>query len=268
MAKNGKSKAGARPEKQAGASGKEVASSAIAARLAKVSAGDAATVPNKPVKVALLEAERLEAGLKPHKKALLALPGFDASDLSELGALTAALSDAERTWDRIRIRRGEDSLTAMRKDAEAWRRDALAAGRYLLRKDKRALGELDRIAEGEGLADLVADLGELRTFIADHPQAFEALEKPIDVAAAEKLASGLGQGGDGPAASEALSARNRAYWALDSAVTEIRAGLRFLLRHEPKKLASLLSQFEAQKRARQRKAAASTSETPPDAPEI
>lgn len=228
---------------------------AVRERLAAVSAAKVATSPNKPVKIAILEAERLRAGAAKYKKALLALPGFRAADLALLPDLVKELEGAERSWSRLKMTRGSASLVAFRKEAEAWKREAIATARYLLRRQPQAMLELERIVDGEGLADLVQDLDDLASLVAEHSATFAAMPAPLDVKEARKLATALRKGRDDSEAIASIEHRNRAFWALEEAVDEIRAALRFVLRADPRKLAPLLSRYEADRRAKRRRAA-------------
>ena len=232
--------------------------SLLTERLSSVDAAIAALAPNKPVKVALLEGERLRAGTAPHRKALLALPGFRASDLTLLPLLLKKLEGAELRWSRLRFKGGGHALTTARKNAEKWRHDAMAAARYLARYNAKDLTELDRIAAGEGLADLVQDLDDLASFVEARAETFAKLPLRIDVREAKKLAAILREGRDAAPGADALAERNRAFWALEHVTDEIRAALRFVLRDQPKKLMPLLSRYEADRRAKQRRTKAAT----------
>ncbi len=233
----------------------DVGRDGVRERLAEVSAARTATAPNKPVKIALLEAERLNAGVSKYKKVLVTLPGFRAADLTLLPELVKALEGTERSWSRTKLAQGSASLVGLRKEAEAWRRQAMAAARYLLRRDERAMLEIERIAEGEGLADLVQDLDDLAVLIEHHAATFAAMPEPLDVAEARRLSKALRKGRDDSDTMASLENRNRAFWALEDAVDEIRAALRFVLRDDPKKLAPLLSRYQADRRAKRRRAA-------------
>jgi hypothetical protein len=250
-------KKGKASKAKSGSGSKKAASKAGSAAewLASVSDDQAAEAPNMPVKTAELEAERLMTGLKPYRAKLAALKTFHPTVLVDVPVLIEQLRGSETAWERALVQRNAKSLVALRKEAEAWRHDTLETARFLLRKDPEMVIELARIAAGDGLADLVADLGDLVEVVSDHPAAFADLDEPIDTARAKKLASVLGGGKDDPATADALADRNKAFWALDAGVTEIRAGLRFLLRKQPKKLTPLLSRYEAVRRAKNRKSA-------------
>ncbi|MCL2776576.1 MAG: hypothetical protein FWD73_01130 [Polyangiaceae bacterium] len=226
----------------------------LAERLLTIDAATVALAPNKPVKVALLEGERLRAGTAPHRKTLLALPGFREADLILLPLLLETLEGAERRWSRLRFKGGGNTLSTARKNAEKWRRDAMAAARYLARHNVKDLTELDRIAAGEGLADLVQDLDDLVNFVQARADKFGQLPIRIDVREAQKLAAVLREGRDAIPGADALAERNRAFWALENVTNEIRAALRFVLRDEPKKLMPLLSRYEADRQAKHRRA--------------
>jgi hypothetical protein len=229
--------------------------------LAGVSAAQADVAPNMPVKTAALEADRLAQKVKPYAARLSDLPTFHATVLADLPALIDAARSGQRGWERSLVAKGTTSLLATRKDAEEWRRDAIASARFLFRKDADMVAELDRIAAGDGVADLVDDLDDLVKIVRDNAKVFASVDEPVDADEGARLADTLRGGKDDEASGSSLTTRNRAFWALDAAVTEIRDGLRFLLRKNHKKLVPLLSHYQAVRRARARKSAKSKAAT-------
>jgi hypothetical protein len=223
-------------------------------RLAAVPHELVLSAPNKPVKVAILEGERLKSGIGKYKKALAGLPGFRLADVKLLPEAIEALESAERHWSRTKVKQGDASLVALRKEAEKWRAEAMAAARYLLRNDASAGLEIERIGEGDGLADLVQDLEDLAALVKTHDATFAALRNPLDATEASRLSTALRNGRDDEDANAAIDQRNRAFWALEDVMRELRAALRFVLRDEPKKLAPLLSRYEADRRSKRRRA--------------
>ncbi len=225
--------------------------------------------PSLPVRVVLLEAERLHKAAAPYAAQLKKLPGFVADHLRDLPALIELLSEAEKAWGRARFAKSQSSRGALRKEAEALRSSLMNAGRYLLRRDAAAQIELARIAEGEGLADLVQDLDDLADFVEARAATF-ALDRRLPKRAparARELAAELREvdPGDGGL----MSARNLAFGALDFVLGEVRAAARYLFADEPRTLAPFLSRHEAlraqRSRARRKPKGAGGSPTPEEA---
>lgn len=217
-----------------------------------------------PVKVAVLEAERAAAEAKRHAKAFAALPTFDATNLERLQALPGALDDAERAWQKGRTRAKLESTRGdARAAAEELRRAILAAATYFLRADPGAEAELARIREGDGVADLAADLRDLAELLDEHP----ILGKPSvglpsgAAAKARALAATLAPLADAEAAAALLERRNALWWLLVQALREVRLAARFLFRGDPKRLGRFTSAYEA--RRRRAKAAEPAPPAPP-----
>ena len=93
----------------------------------------------------------LEAGRHPER-------------LAEVASRAPVVHEVVETWNRRGERTTPVALRTAREDAAQLKTDLLAAGRFLLRKDPSAQRELDLIAQGEGLADLIDDLKELAEF--------------------------------------------------------------------------------------------------------
>ena len=166
------------------------------------------------------------------------------------------LGDAETDWQRKRIAKQQKSLVALRKEAENARRQIMAAGRYRLRKNAAAQAELDRIAEGEGLPDLIQDLLDLGDFIGSNMDVMTR-DKNITEATPGQLratAQALNEGeDDSEPALSALEHRNQVFVALDEALREVRAAAGYLYADDPKRLQPYRSQYEARQRSAQRR---------------
>jgi hypothetical protein len=208
--------------------------------------------PSLPVRVLLLEADRLRKAAHASAAQLKKLPGFIAAHLHDLPALIEHLSDTEKLWGRTRFAKTQSSRGALRKEAEELRSTIMNAGRYLLRRDATAQAELARIGEGEGLADLIQDLDDLADFVEAHASTF-ALDRRLPKKASQRarqLADELREAdpGDGGA----MRARNLAAAALDFVVGEVRAAARYLFSDEPRMLAPFLSRYDALRSSRAR----------------
>jgi len=211
--------------------------------------------PSMPVGVALLEGARLWAAASKARPKFVALEDFPAESFDAIPHLLTALADAEKDWQRLRQVMKLKSLVVVRKDAEAWRRILMVAGRYLLRKNAAAQLELDRIQEGEGLPDLIQDLNDLADFICAH---LDVLLRDTKVtrdtpAALRAMAKTLSEGeGDSETALSAMEHRNKVFAALDTALGEVRAAAGYLYANDPKRLQPYRSQYEAARKRNRR----------------
>lgn len=235
--------------KAAAKAAKKQEPSFVERRLASLAPEAADTAPTMPVGQALLEAERVYREAKGERGSFKKLPGFDIDDLDYLRDLLVALDDAEDAWRKHRLDRRSDPNTEARREAEDLRASAISSGRYLLRHDPRAQAELDFIAEGEGLADLIQDLRDLNRFITAHSDAYAGdLHLPEGAAARMlELATTLMASADNDQSRAALALRNRCYHALQHAVSEVRAAARYLFRGKPKRLDAFVATFAARK---------------------
>lgn len=228
----------------------------LATAVLGVPAAAAREAPSMPVSVAVFEASRLWAAASKSRAKFVALEDFPAASFDAIPHLIEALATAEKDWQRLRHAMKLKSLVALRKEAEALRRVVMVAGRYLLRKSAAAQLELDRIQEGEGLADLIQDLSDLADLI-DANMSVMTRDKNITAATPGQLremAKTLGEGEDSDAALQAQGHRNTVFAALDAAIDEVRAAAGYLYADDPKRLLPYRSQYEATLRRQQRKA--------------
>ncbi len=237
----------------------------IAALIAAAPKEAKAHVPSMPVDVLLLEGHQAATAAKGIRARLVKLQTFDVVRLDTLPALLEELKSAEATWGTLRITAAQGrNRKSTRAEAEALRADMLESGDFIFRKNAAAKAELARIREGDGLADLVADLQDLAALWRKYTGAWAADEElsEADFKRAEELAAMLADVEDSEEAVAAQERRNQLCWLLEESLTEVRGGARFLLRKSPKRLQPFLSRYQALRRARARRVAKKATSTP------
>lgn len=118
----------------------------------------------------------------------------------------------------------------------------MKSARFFFRNDPKVLLEVDRIAEGDDLPDLIRDLDDVAALATEHASLFAAAPRLGDVPKlARALATSLREATDPLPTAELLAARNRAVVALGLALREIRAAARFLYEDSPKAFAPYVS---------------------------
>ncbi len=204
--------------------------------------------PDMPVAIA--QAELTALGRMAQTVAgALAKVGITPHHITALGRFAKRLGLAESQWQAART--GTTLSVNDRKkllEAEALTAQLVAGGRWACRKDLAARATLDKITEGSGLADTIADLSDLVAFWAEHPR--ELVNTDItarDLARATALAAALEVTADketrdlDAAAAQAL--RNRCFWAADELAREVREGGRYAFRLQPKMAAKFTSRY-------------------------
>lgn len=215
--------------------------------------------PPIPADVMLVEAARAAAAAKGARTVLGRLPEFDLRWVDQLPALICMGQDANSNWDTHRFARSLGTgRTKDRKAAEALRARVLAAGRYLFRRHPDVVLELDRIAEGQGLPDLIADLRDLHRLTHGHRDVW-AQDVALPQGALdslEPLANRLETLPEQDSARVAREGRNRVFALLGQWLEEVRMAARYLFATDPVKLKPFLSTHAAQLRSRTRARAA------------
>lgn len=209
-----------------------------------------------PVATTLQEARELEAALSKLGKELYKKSRLSKDVAASLPARRALLDAAESAWTAVRTLPLSSDLRAQRKDAEALKRDAIAALRYFLAGDEDVERRVDAIVLGTGVADLVSDLNQLGELLEQHRAQLARADLPKNAPKrarelAEALGSGLAERAVDPEGGAVMALRNRAFWWLREAMDEIRDAGRYVYRDERKVLA-LFRASGARARARQR----------------
>jgi hypothetical protein len=177
--------------------------------------------------------------------------------------LLAALMLAQRAWNRVRTGRDAQDLVDAVERAEALRADILEAVDYDLKGDRVAEGRIAAIREGEGVPDLIDDLGDLRVLLADHEAVMRADElfdydqtlRDIDdvLAIISPLRSDKVFDAERVRAKDT---RDRAWTLAIAAVRELREGGRRAFSKDPASLAFFQGRYELAANRRNRRRAA------------
>jgi hypothetical protein len=184
-----------------------------------------------PVDVYVQEAEALRKAAELHRDPLQKA-GLDPKWIGEIAARVLALAGAQSAVNVVRERTGAAKVKTMVGESEALRTKVVGAGRYVLRKDAAAQATLDRIQEGDGIADLCQDMRDVALFARTYgdalsragvtPEAAEKAEALASALAAEAASAKVDASLD-----RAVDVRNRAFTYADEAIDEVRAAGRF-----------------------------------------
>ena len=201
------------------------------------------TPPGVPMAKFLLEGEQTAKAYGKAASQFAKVPSFDVELASAAPGLVLHAKARETEWSNARFakQKGEGRL-ATRKDAESYRSEVIRNARFLFRKDKSTLNEVDRIAEGEGLPDLIRDHEELAKLAGEKSEDFAKAPKLGDVVArCTAFAEALKSKRDDTDAQALHQARNRAVVALNASLEEIRAAAKFLYEGDTAAMAPYLA---------------------------
>ena len=215
--------------------------------------------PDKPIAIALQEANDLYAYVaNPENKRILdglVAVGMPKSEVTALKRSIDATRDAQSLWVVSRDRSKSDAQKEREAEGIELRSTIIAGARWNLRDDRVAQATVDAIQEGDGVEDLVQDLGDAAALIESRAEAFER-DETFDVSAlaeqARSLASairaGLSESRTANKPTDAKVLRDRAFTYLHSRVTTIREAGRYAFRNEPAVRARFGSAYERTKR--------------------
>jgi hypothetical protein len=197
--------------------------------LARALPAAALVEPSRRTSDLLRDARTIAAACRTHAAALLArgLPRHAADDLV---ARADALSQAQALW--LADRRGglrAESTAVLLADADALRDEVIALAGLALRRSRDGLERLASLRDGEGIAELIADLRDLAALARDAAAAFEDIhEDPATLetrllSTSRKLAAALAADDAGHVVSSAKDLRDRLAVLVEDAIDEIRA---------------------------------------------
>lgn len=201
--------------------------------------------PDASIAATAQDARALFAIATKKRAPLLLRSRLDAKVLASLPLRRALLEATERAWSRARVAALPAARRKEREEAEALRSDALAALRYFCADDDALQREVDDIRLGEGLPDLIEDLGRTAALLVEHAAHLKKADLAGGVNAAAKRATALADAlgaNDAETATDAASAlllsrRNRAFWHLADATRAVRNAGAYVFRRDPTTLA-------------------------------
>ncbi len=197
--------------------------------------------PSLPMAVVLQEAhELLVLARRPDVRARLSAVGVPDEALAELEPRLVAAREAQSAWALARDPRKSEEVQEREDQGQTLRRRMVAAARWNLRDDRSAQGTLDGIVEGDSLADLIQDLEDLALLMEQRGEAFAA-DQTFDPAARGAEARTLAAAIRSDVAARRVLAesidvdlRDRAYTALITRITELRAAGRYAFQDDEK----------------------------------
>jgi hypothetical protein len=198
-------------------------------------------------------------------------------NLALVPLISSLASGLENLQIRINKARDKGRTTAEIKaedGARTYRERTLESLEYALREDATAAGRISDIREGEGLDDLLDDVGVVIDFVAEEETAAALVnigEDPAALAAEGRThRAGLSKlvysRRAGNEASSLVPERNRIATALSAAVGKLYAAGRYAFRDDPKKARNYASTYtrvrKAQYRAQKTRAKKEAAKTP------
>ncbi len=224
---------------------------------------DDVRAPDQPVDIYFQETEDLLEHVAANGLAqLLDDEGLEPETLASIPQALAAARESQTAWMLLNERAKPQEQRQLEQRGYDLRTKISKKARFILRKNNAALAIISQILEGEGVADLVQDLDDMRMLMTHHAAAF-ARNKNFDVAAASaealKLSTDIRKGLAGfrmnPEQSKAVELRNRAWTYLDSLVDDVREAGRAAT--DGKTARGFASTYERLRRLAQRRKSAS-----------
>jgi len=208
----------------------------------------------------------------PEVAGKLTAVGLPPDRLPQARPLLEAAREAQARWAAVHSPRKPEEQQALEESGATLRADVVAALRWNLRGSRLVMGALDRIVAGTGVADLVQDLVDLGELVQQQLAGF-ASDQTFDAKAtvtelrelAEAIRGGLSEYRTDAAMATALALRDRAWTALDDAMTDIRDAGRYAFRNTPD-ARRFTSTYERTQRVAQRRKRAAADAAPAPAP--
>ncbi|HCF56910.1 MAG TPA: hypothetical protein DFS52_02800 [Myxococcales bacterium] len=199
--------------------------------------------PRRGIVALLSEARRLYTVVEPLRERYAILPDFDLAALDKLPELVARAQSAEVDWANRNLASAQVSMSGLRDEAIALRFRLVKAARVVFSGDEKKLRLLDGVPQRRDLPRLVGDLRRLAKLIDARAEDFARVPRlpasPADEA--RRIAQQLTAGRYDPALVAARERRDAAVALMELAVKEVRCAGRYLFRHEPRLLRSIVS---------------------------
>ncbi len=219
-------------------SAEHVAAVYVALQLADALPSESLKPPDGSVEELLRDARQIAAAARAHEAELVAR-GLSPTMAGVLEARADALSQTQALWMADR-RKGlrKESTAALIAEAEEARADVLAVADLALRRSRDGLGRLANIREGEGLADLAADLRDLAGLVSDAEDAFALVNEDAVLVSdrlkklGKKLSDALADEDGGRVVSSSRDRRDRLVVLVRDALEEVRAYARVAFRKD------------------------------------
>lgn len=201
------------------------------------------TTPSEGMSSYKLDAARLVEAYTKARQAFSKVPTIQLTLTDAAEPLLAHVKQADRAWQKARhLAKQGTNRGSLRKDAETLRKVFLKTCRFLYRNQPKPLAEVERIALGEGLPDLIQDMEDIAVFAEGEPEMFAEVPKLVGMAEqARGYQKSLEKMKDTEAAKALLATRNRAVQALDMCLAEVRSAADYLYEDNAAALAPYVS---------------------------
>ena len=185
------------------------------------------------------------------------------TELEDFATAISASREAQAQWTVASSRSKSEDQVQREAAGIAHRARIVAASRYHLADDAQVQDKLDEIQEGEGIADLIADLEALTVLVRAHAPVYEGdttfnphAEAELAANLAVTIAAGQALYAANPPARELLDLRDRASTFLERLLARLRLAGRWAYREHPEILKHFASKYARERRLRAKARAA------------
>jgi len=205
--------------------------------LAEALPAETVTEPNLPMPVYINECTTMIVGAKEHFEVLSAV-GYTTQMLQSAEDRVVATISAQAVWNAERRGGHSEEVTQLIARCEQKRDDLVAASMLALRNNLEGLRRLDMIREGDSIADMIADLGDLAVLLTDAKSYYQAINLEVDTEASEaaklrdELRGALAQEDVAQSLSGSKEMRDRVYTLSAESIAELRAFASFAFRND------------------------------------